>query len=83
MASKTEKKEIPLHQQYLTPIQGSILEKLSEFGPLTLRDFVRKLNTPRTTIFDNLKKLENRKLIEKYSRNNGRGRPLIFWKIKK
>lgn len=37
----------------------------------------------RTTIYDNLAKLEKRKLVEKFSRSNGkRGRPLIFWKCK-
>ena len=36
----------------------------------------------RTTIYDNLVKLQKRKLIEKFSRSNGkRGRPLVFWKI--
>lgn len=38
----------------------------------------------RTTIYDNLVKLQKRRLIEKHSRNHGkRGRPLVYWKITK
>lgn len=37
----------------------------------------------RTTIYDNLVKLQKKKLIEKFSKNNGRrGRPKIYWKLK-
>lgn len=43
-----------------------------------------ELHNKRTTIYDNLVKLQKRKLVEKFSRNNGkRGRPFVFWKIKK
>ena len=112
MASKTEKKEIPLDQQYLTPLQNSILEKLKEFGSMTrdqlceefgfgkheavyldkfllwekgLRyEVVREQFDRRTTIYDNLVKLQKRKLVERFSKSNGkRGRPPIYWKIKK
>ena len=111
MASKTEKKEIPLRQQYITPIQGSILEKLTEFGPMNrdqlceefgfgkhktvstdkylLREKglryqeVNEQYNRRTTIYDNLVKLENRKLVENFTKSNGkRGRPPVYWKIK-
>ncbi|MFW9945823.1 MAG: hypothetical protein ACFFDX_03225 [Candidatus Odinarchaeota archaeon] len=68
---------------YLTPIQNSLIKILRKFGPSTRKDLVNELDTPRTTIYDNLLKLQKRKLIEKFSRNNGkRGRPLIFWKLK-
>lgn len=78
MTVKAQKKE------YFSPIQDKILERLEVSGSLTRRDLVRVLNIPRTTIYDNLVKLEKRKLVEKISRSNGnRGRPLIFWKIKK
>ncbi|GAG98195.1 unnamed protein product [marine sediment metagenome] len=78
MTVKAQKKE------YFSPIQDKILERLEVSGSLTRRDLVRVLNTPRTTIYDNLVKLEKRKLVEKISRSTGnRGRPLIFWKIKK
>ena len=36
----------------------------------------------RTTIHDNIVKLQKRNLVEKFSKNNGkRGRPLVFYKL--
>ena len=68
---------------YLSPIQNDLLKTLNEIGPLTRRELVNKLNTPRTTIYDNLVKLQKRKVIEKFTRNDGkRGRPLVFWRLK-
>ncbi|MBY8980350.1 MAG: hypothetical protein KGD72_08165 [Candidatus Lokiarchaeota archaeon] len=68
---------------YLTPIQSNLINKLRNNGPTTRKDLVKILNNPRTTIYDNLLKLQKRKLIEKFTRNNGmRGRPLVFWKVK-
>ncbi|MFX0009720.1 MAG: hypothetical protein ACFE9R_05345 [Candidatus Hermodarchaeota archaeon] len=70
-------------KEYLTPIQYNLMKKLEANGPTTRRELVRSLNNPRTTIYDNLLKLQKRKLIEKFTRNNGmRGRPLVFWKLK-
>ena len=70
-------------KEYLTPIQSNLIKKLRYSGPITRRDLVKILNSPRTTIYDNLLKLQKRKLIEKFTRNNGmRGRPLVFWKVK-
>ncbi len=70
-------------KRYLTPIQSHLINKLRNNGPSTRRDLVKILNSPRTTIYDNLLKLQKRKLIEKFTRNNGmRGRPLVFWKVK-
>lgn len=70
-------------KSYLTPIQHSLIKTLRKFGPSTRKDLVNELDTARTTIYDNLLKLQKSKLIEKFSRNNGkRGRPLIFWKLK-
>ncbi|MFX0077264.1 MAG: hypothetical protein ACFE96_17610, partial [Candidatus Hermodarchaeota archaeon] len=60
-----------------------LIKKLEAIGPSTRRDLVKILNSPRTTVYDNLLKLQKRKLIEKFTRNNGmRGRPLVFWKLK-
>ncbi|MFW9781306.1 MAG: helix-turn-helix domain-containing protein [Candidatus Heimdallarchaeota archaeon] len=68
---------------YLTPIQHNLVKTLQKNGPSTRRELVRELETPRTTIYDNLLKLQKNKLIEKFSRNNGkRGRPLVLWKLK-
>lgn len=70
-------------KEYLTPIQSNLINKLRNNGPSTRRDLVKILNSPRTTIYDNLLKLQKRKFIEKFTRNNGmRGRPLVFWKVK-
>ncbi|NHJ24364.1 MAG: hypothetical protein EAX89_07305 [Candidatus Lokiarchaeota archaeon] len=67
----------------LTPIQNNLIKTLYEVGPLTRRELVKQLTTPRTTIYDNLLKLQKRKFIEKHTRNNGkRGRPQVVWKIK-
>ena len=55
----------------------------NNYVEISYEDLVKELKTPRTTIDDNLVKLQKRKLIEKFSRNNGgRGRPLVFWKFK-
>ena len=68
---------------YLTPIQHQILETLKKEGPMHRAQLVKTLDTPRTTIYDNLLKLQKKKTIEKFSRNNGqRGAPLVFWKLK-
>ena len=70
-------------KDFLSPIQYNLLKTLNMVGPSTRKDLVNQLNTPRTTIYDNLVKLQKRKLIEKFSRIDGkRGRPLVFWKIK-
>lgn len=70
-------------KEYLSPIQYNLIKTIESVGALTRRDLVKQLNTPRTTIYDNLVKLQKRKLIEKFSRSDGkRGRPLVFWKLK-
>jgi len=70
-------------EDILTPLQFNLIKKLKSEGPLSRRELVKSLETPRTTIYDNLVKLQQRKMVEKFSRNNGkRGRPKIFWKIK-
>ena len=70
-------------KDFLSPIQYNLLKTLDMVGPSTRKDLVKQLNTPRTTIYDNLVKLQKRKLIEKFSRIDGkRGRPLVLWKLK-
>ncbi|MHA1292648.1 MAG: hypothetical protein ACTSQJ_08290 [Promethearchaeota archaeon] len=72
-----------LKKDFFSPIQNNLIKILENHGPITRRDLVKILNTPRTTIYDNLLKLQKLKLVEKFSRNNGkRGRPQIFWKLK-
>ena len=83
MANKIVIRDEINSKEYLTPIQYNLIKKLQNNGPSTRRDLVNVLNSPRTTIYDNLLKLQKRKLIEKFTRNNGmRGRPLVFWRLK-
>ena len=83
MANKTTVENYPETNDFLSPIQFNLIKTLKDEGPLTRRELVNELKIPRTTIYDNLVKLQKRKLIEKFSRNDGkRGRPLIFWKFK-
>ncbi len=83
MANKSSSENYLEQKEYLSPIQFNLIKALKEVGPLTRRDLVMELRTPRTTIYDNLVKLQKKKLIEKFSRNNGkRGRPVVLWKFK-
>ena len=67
---------------FLTPIQNNILKALQRDGPATRGALVDELKVPRTTIYDNLLKLQQKRMIEKFSRNSGkRGRPIVFWKL--
>ncbi|KKN04532.1 hypothetical protein LCGC14_1096590 [marine sediment metagenome] len=75
----------------LTPIQTRIFNELSIGKPLSRKDLVETLDTPRTTIYDNLMKLQNIKvdgvsIIWFKGRENGDGRPVwgrpvILWYI--
>ena len=83
MANRSEFDRYSEPKNLLSPIQNNLLKTLEKTGPSTRKELVKQLNTARTTIYDNLIKLQKRKLIEKFSRNDGkRGRPLVFWKIK-
>jgi predicted ArsR family transcriptional regulator len=77
----------------LTSTQQKILETLEEYGTLergtsnfeedTLSGYTK---IPRTTLFNNLKKLEKWSLVEHFKEekeNKGRGRSKILWKLKK
>ena len=83
MANRTAIEKYTESKDFLSPIQYNLLKTLDNICPSTRKDLVKHLSTPRTTIYDNLVKLQKRKLIEKFSRTDGkRGRPLVFWKIK-
>jgi predicted ArsR family transcriptional regulator len=83
MANETIIEKFSESKDFLSPIQYNLLKTLDMIGPSTRKDLVKQLKTPRTTIYDNLVKLQKRKLIEKFSRIDGkRGRPLVFWKLK-
>ena len=69
--------------EVLTPIQDQLIKFLEDNGPSIRNILVKRLSVPRTTIYDNLLKLQKRNLIEKFTRNNGcRGRPLVYWRLK-
>ena len=71
-------------KEYLTPIQMKLIKTIQRLGPSNRATLVRELKTPRTTIYDNLIKLQKIKIIEKSRDNNGeRGRPMVYWKLTK
>ena len=65
----------PLHQQIITEI--------IENGPITRPELVKRLDFPRTTIYDNIKRIHRATgIITKFSKpNNKRGRPFVYYKI--
>ena len=68
--------------QNLSPLQCIIIDVLKR-GSNTRKELEKELNTPRTTIYDNLIKLQKHEIIEKSTRNTGQiGRPKIYWSIK-
>ena len=67
----------------LIPIQHDIVECMLKGEAKTRDMFVKELNKPRTTIFDNLKKLEKKRIVWRFLVPNGkRGRSLVYWQIK-
>ena len=83
MANESVLKNFYYSERLVSPIQQNLIKILRTQGPLTRRELVSQLSRPRTTIFDNLLKLQKIKIVEKFSRNSGtRGRPLTYWKIK-
>ena len=65
-----------------SPLQLDLLNTLEKNGPQTRSDLIKKLDSPRTTIYDNLTRLQNHNLVRKFSRpTNSRGRPLVFFKL--
>ena len=52
-------------KDFFTPLQNSLIKTLELNGPITRRRLVEFLETPRTTIYDNLLKLQKKKVIEK------------------
>lgn len=83
MSVKEQPELIINKSNFMSPIQYNILKSLKQYGALTRRQLTIKTRTPRTTIYDNLVKLEKKKYVEKFSRNTGeRGRPEVYWKNK-
>lgn len=69
--------------KHLPPIQYNIVNYLSKQGSKVRKELEDDLNIPHTTAYDNLKKLEAKKIVWRTSIQNGkRGRPLVNWQIK-
>jgi len=67
---------------WASPTQHNIIIELSKNGPMNRKQLVSSLKKPRTTIFDNLNRLQKRNIVSKFAKNNGdKGRPQIFWKL--
>ena len=68
--------------EIFSPLQRRMIELLEKNGPMTRADIVRSVDSPRTTVYDNLMRLQNYNLVRKFSRpTNTRGRPLVFFKL--
>lgn len=66
---------------YINPTQYLLVSVLNEEHKVR-DDIVKDTKLPRTTVFDNLRKLEKNKIVERYSKGNDkRGRPFVFWKV--
>jgi predicted ArsR family transcriptional regulator len=65
-----------------SPLQKELMHVLEKNGPMTRSELVKQVDSPRTTVYDNLMRLNNYNLIKKFSRpTNSRGRPLVFFKL--
>ena len=63
-------------------LQKELIGVLEKNGPMTRSDLVKQLKHPRTTVYDNLMRLNSFNLIKKFSRpTNSRGRPHVFFKL--
>ena len=69
-------------ESMFSPLQKELLQLLEDKGPMTRADLVKSVESPRTTVYDNLMRLSNYNLVRKFSRpTNFRGRPLVFFKL--
>jgi len=68
---------------FLTSTQLEIFRELSYGKSLTRDILVKRLAISSSTIYDNLVKLQIKKLVRRYSKkvNNERGRSPVFWYI--
>lgn len=67
----------------LSPLELKLINILELKGARTRVELVEYLNLPRTTVYDNLMRLINKNLVEKFNRHQkSRGRPLVFFRIK-
>jgi len=68
--------------EHESPTIYGIITELLKNGSMSRKQLCRNLDKPRTTVFDNLNRLQKRNIVSKFAKNNGdKGRPQIFWKI--
>lgn len=68
----------------ISPIEERLITILKNGGPLTRDQLVKVMATPRTTIYDGLKKLIKRDEIKKYpfyQTAQVRGRPQVLFSL--
>jgi DNA-binding HxlR family transcriptional regulator len=67
----------------ITNYQALILLELEDTEPengLWRPDLAETINTATTTLHDNLIRLKNKKLVDRYEENNGKkGRNRVYW----
>lgn len=69
-----------MEQIEFSPIQKNLLDALKKQGAMTRDDIMEVLDYPRTTVFNNLTKLQILEKIGKASYHpGGRGRPLVYF----
>jgi predicted ArsR family transcriptional regulator len=68
----------------ISPIEERLISILKDGGPLTRDQLVKKMDVPRTTIYDGLKKLIMRNEVKKYpyyKADQIRGRPPVMFVV--
>lgn len=69
----------------ISPMEEKLLSIFKEDGPSTRDQLVKKLETPRTTVYDGLKNLIESGTVIKYPfhvENAKRGRPQVLFSLK-
>lgn len=65
---------------YLGKIKNNIIKLLWRNNKIQRKVFVKELNYARSTVYDNLVRLEERGIIKREEFDNGkRGRPIKVW----
>ena len=68
----------------ISPVEERLIAVLKDGGPLTRDQLVKKMDIPRTTIYDGLKKLIMRSEVRKYpfyQVERARGRPQVLFSV--
>ncbi|MHA1793248.1 MAG: helix-turn-helix domain-containing protein [Promethearchaeota archaeon] len=79
LSNKNEKPQFKSH----TPLEEKLVDLLRK-GPMTRGEMVKRLNIPRTTIYDGLKSLILRNEVKKYPLYHSkmkRGRPNVVFEL--